>query len=238
MISSEAVVLEEKRFQLPVNPVRSRFDVTRLIGTQVPRLLQGLYPDLLWRVPTRRRTAYLTFDDGPTPQLTGRLLDLLAQHGAKATFFLIGEEAERDPGLVRAMVEGGHTIGNHTYTHPDAWRTPRGQVLRELSRTSALLEDQTQKPVRWMRPPYGRFTQSMRSWALVRRQRLTMWDLMPGDYLRNATADKVEQRVLSDIRPGSIIVLHDNPKAEHVTPSALARILTRLTDDGWSLEAL
>ena len=238
MISSEAVLLEEKRFQLPLTVRRPRFDVTHLIGTQVPRLLQGLYPDLLWRVPTRRRAAYLTFDDGPTPQLTGHLLDLLARHDAKATFFLIGNQAERDPGLVRAMVEGGHTVGNHTYTHPDAWRAPREHVLHELGRTSALLEDQTQTSVRWMRPPYGRFTQSMRSWALVRRQRLTMWDLMPGDYLPNATARKVEERVLGTIRPGSIIVLHDNPKAEHVTPAALARILAHLDDHGWSLEAL
>ena len=238
MISSEAVLLEEKRFQSPLNIGPPRFDITHLIGTQVPRLLQGLYPDILWRVPTRRRAAYLTFDDGPTPHLTGRLLDLLAQHGAKATFFLIGSQAERDPGLVQAMVEGGHTIGNHTYTHPDAWRTPHEHVLSELSRTSALLEDQTQTSVRWMRPPYGRFTQSMRSWALVRRQRLTMWDLMPGDYLPGSTAHKVEQRILSSIRPGSIIVLHDNAKAERVTPAALARLLPCLTADGWSFEAL
>ena len=217
---------------------RPLFDAMHFVGTQVPRLLQRFYPDLLWRVPTRRRVAYLTFDDGPTPQLTGRLLDLLARHEAKATFFLIGCRAEQDPGLARAMVEGRHTVGNHTYTHPDAWRAPRAQVLHELERTTALLENQTQTSVRWMRPPYGRFTHAMRSWCLTRRQRLTMWDLMPGDYLPRATAKCVHRRIRHNIRPGSIIVLHDNLKAEHVTPAALADLLTDLTANGWMLEAL
>lgn len=236
---SEILLPQEKRLHaFEHHGGRPLFDATHLVGTRVPRLIQRFYPDLLWRVPTRRRVAYFTFDDGPTPELAGRLLDLLAQHEAKATFFLIGRLAERDPGLVRATAEGGHTIGNHTYTHPDAWRAPRAQVLRELEQTTSLIEDQTQTSVRWMRPPYGRFTHAMRSWCLARRQRLTMWDLMPGDFLPRATPGNVYRRVRTDVRPGSIIVLHDNLKAEHVTPAALSELLADLTADGWSLEAL
>ena len=236
---TELVLPQEKRFRADVRPSgRPPFDATRLVGTQMPRLLQRFYPDLLWRVPTRRRVAYLTFDDGPTPELSGHLLDLLARYEAKATFFLVGSRAERDAGLVRATVEGGHAVGNHTYTHPDAWRAPRAQVLRELERTTTLLEEQTQAPVRWMRPPYGRFTHAMRSWSLARRQRLTMWDLMPGDFLPGATSGTIYRRVHADVRPGSVIVLHDNPRAAPATPAALADLLADLTADGWSLEAL
>ena len=236
---AEIVLPQEKRFLTDVQANRRLgFDATRLVGTGMPRLLGRFYPDLLWRVPTRRRVAYLTFDDGPTSELSGHLLDLLDRYGAKATFFLIGQRAERDAALVRATAEAGHTVGNHTYTHPDAWRAPRGQVLRELEQTTTLLEEQTQTAVRWMRPPYGRFTQAMRSWCLARRQRLTMWDVMPGDFLPRATSAVVHRRILADVRPGSIVVLHDNPTAAPNTPAALADLLLDLTADGWSLEAL
>ena len=115
---TELVLPQEKRFRADVRPSgRPPFDATRLVGTQMPRLLQRFYPDLLWRVPTRRRVAYLTFDDGPTPELSGHLLDLLARYEAKATFFLVGSRAERDAGLVRAMVEGGHAVGK-PHLHP------------------------------------------------------------------------------------------------------------------------
>src|SRR5690606_18259253 len=153
------------------------------------------------------RVVYLTFDDGPSRQLTAPILDLLARFDARAAFFLIGARAARDPGLVRAIAAAGHTIGNHTYTHPDAWKTPVSRLVAELERTTALLEDQVQQTVRWMRPPYGRFTRAMRAWCLARRQRLTMWDVMPGDYLPGATSRKVERRLLAYVRRGSIVVM-------------------------------
>lgn len=213
-------------------------DLTSLIGTEIPRLSARFYPDLLWRISTRQRSVYLTFDDGPTTQLTGRILDVLARFDAKATFFLIGAFAARHGELVRAIHEAGHTIGNHTYTHPDAWVTPASSVLAELERTTALLEDLIQQPVGWMRPPYGRFTRAMRAWCLARRQRLTMWDVMPGDYLPGATAHKVRRRLLAYIRQGSIVVLHDNPKCDGHLIDALTTVLSRLHDDGWRFPAL
>jgi peptidoglycan/xylan/chitin deacetylase (PgdA/CDA1 family) len=213
-------------------------DLTSLIGTEVPRASARFFPDLLWRMHGQRRTAYLTFDDGPTHQLTGRILDLLARYEAKATFFLIGAFAARDPGLVRAVHAAGHSIGNHTYTHPDAWRTPVTRVLAELEQTTALLEDQIQQAIHWMRPPYGRFTHAMRAWCLARRQHLTMWDVMPGDYLPWATRRKLEQRLFAYIRHGSIVVLHDNPKADGHMPAALETVLARLGDEGWCFPAL
>lgn len=213
-------------------------DLTSLVATRLPRALARFYPDLLWRLPSRRRVAFLTFDDGPTPALTARLLDLLDRYEARATFFLVGAHAARDPGLVRAVQAAGHAVGNHTYTHPDAWRTAPARVLTELERTTALLEDQLQQPIRWMRPPYGRFTRPMRAWCLTRRQRMTMWDVMPGDYLPSATAEKVERRLRRLTRRGSIVVLHDNPRARAAMPVALERNLRRWTQEGWRFPPL
>lgn len=213
-------------------------DLVQLVGTRVPRLAARYFPDVLWRVPTSERTAFLTFDDGPTRQMTAPLLDLLARYEVPASFFLLGGQARRHPGLVRAIAQAGHTIGNHTYHHPDAWRTPAATVLRELERTTGLLEDLAGKPVRWMRPPYGRFTRAMRRWCQLRRQRCTMWDLGPGDYLPHVTSEAIVAHVERHVRPGSIIVLHDNPKAHAVTLPALETLLQRMLETGWRFRAL
>lgn len=213
-------------------------DLVQTVGTHLPRGLARLFPDVLWRRPGPERIAYFTFDDGPTPALTAPLLDTLARFEAKASFFLLGEQSARYPALVRAIDDGGHTIGNHTYSHPDAWNTPAALVRDELERTTTLLEDQLQRPLQWMRPPYGRFTRAMRRWCRQHGQRCTMWDLGPGDYLASATPQKIEQRILRAVRPGSIIVLHDNPKSSEVTPQALASCLHRLREEGWRFAAL
>lgn len=213
-------------------------DVVHTVGTRLPRWVARYYPDVLWRMPTTERVVYFTFDDGPTASLTPTLLDTLARFEASATFFVLGKHAQRHPVLVRDLVAAGHTLGNHTFSHPDAWWASSNHVLGELERTTGLLEDLTGQPLRWMRPPYGRFTRAMRRWCDLRRQRCTMWDIGPGDYLPAATADTISCRILRAVRPGAIVVLHDNPKAEHVVPSALSRVLHDLSQDGWRFASL
>jgi len=207
------------------------------IATHLPRLAGRFFPDLLSRIQTDERVVYLTFDDGPTDTLTAPLLDLLARFEAQATFFMIGEHAARHPDLVRATLQAGHTIGNHTYTHPDAWHTAPARILSELEKTTVLLEDLIQQPLRWMRPPYGRLTETMRHWCKVRRQRLTLWDVMPGDFLPGKTTKQLECFLLKHIRPGSIVVLHDNPKAGTM-PEALQTVLSTLSQEGWRFASL
>lgn len=213
-------------------------DLVDLFGTRLPRWSARYFPDITWRIPTTDKVAYLTFDDGPTTSVTARLLDVMARFDAKGTCFLLGTHAQRHPHLVRDIAAAGHTIGNHTYTHPNAWRTPDAQLVRELEQTTGILENLIQKPVRWMRPPYGRFTDAMRHWCRVRRQQCTMWDIGPGDFLPDASTQQIAQRVVRAIRPGSIVVLHDNLKAREVAPAALHDILERLTAEGWRFPSL
>jgi peptidoglycan/xylan/chitin deacetylase (PgdA/CDA1 family) len=193
---------------------------------------------MLCRVPTDEPVAYLTFDDGPTPDLTPDLLNLLARYEARATFFLIGAHADSHPSLVRDLHEAGHTVGNHTWTHPDAWTVSTERIATEFRRTTRRLENLTGTSVRFLRPPYGHPTGPMREWCATHRQQMVMWDVMPGDFLRTATADRVERFVRRHIRPGAVIVLHDNPIVEGIMLPALRRLLQTLTAEGWRFRAL
>lgn len=208
------------------------------IATHGARWIRHFFPDLLWRIDTEERVAYLTFDDGPTEVLTQPILDTLARYNAQATFFLIGAHAKELPALVRTLHRTGHRIGNHSFTHPHPWQTTEERLIGELERTTRCIRELTGMAPRCMRPPYGEVTGALRQWCAERQCRCVMWDVMPGDYLQTATADSVARFVLKHVRPGSIIVLHDNPVCEQVTPKALEMILEVMTADGWQFEAL
>lgn len=210
------------------------------LATHGARALASFFPDLVWRAPAEdgARVTYLTFDDGPTPSMTRGLLDRLAAYDARATFFLIGDHAKRHPELVRALVAAGHTIGNHTFTHPYPWQTPAAELQAQLDRTTRLLQDLAGRRIRYVRPPYGQINGAIRTWCAERDHRAVMWDVMPGDFLPRVDRAYVERHVLRHVRPGSVIVLHDNPIVADATPDALETILQALSADGWRFEAL
>ncbi|PQJ33732.1 polysaccharide deacetylase family protein [Salinibacter sp. 10B] len=208
------------------------------LATHGLRPFHRFFPDMLWRVDAQAPTAYLTFDDGPTTECTRALLDTLSEYNAQATHFLLGHHAEQHPKLVEDIVDEGHRVGNHTYRHSDPWTTPQDKLARELQRTTEILEDLVHTPVRALRPPYGHPTGFLREWCAAQNQRMVMWDVMPGDYLQTATADRVSSFVINHVRPGSVIVLHDNPICQDVTPQALDTILDTLTTRGWRFDAL
>ena len=208
------------------------------LATHGLRPFHRFFPDLLWQVEADAKTAYLTFDDGPTEELTDDLLDLLAQYDAQATHFLVGQHADEHPGRTREIVRAGHRVGNHTHTHVDPWAVPNEVLQQELVRTTRRLQSLTQTRIRALRPPYGHPTQMLRQWCAAQNQRMVMWDVMPGDYLKTARPRRVATFVVRHVRPGSVIVLHDNPICEDVTLPALNTILRTLRAEGWSFDAL
>lgn len=145
---------------------------------------------------------FLTFDDGPHPDTTPRILELLDKHDAKATFFCLGRNVEKYPAVYDSIIAAGHSTGNHTWSHPNGWTTSTRKYLEDADRASKVIDS------RLFRPPYGRITPGQ--WRQLRKKyEIIMWTRMFADYRKNFNPDAAR---LSGIRPGDILVMHDSVK--------------------------
>jgi len=198
---------------------------------RTPALAKRLLGGLIWGMQGQGGDLYLTFDDGPDPLVTPWVLDELARFGAKATFFCTGRNAEANPELMDRLRDEGHAVGNHTWDHPDGWRTPTAAYLRNVLRC------QRSTGTRLFRPPYGRITPRQVR-ALQSRFEIVMWDVLSADFDTAIGGEHCLRNVLRHARPGSIIVFHDSPKAwprlRHALPLALEHLVTK----GFTMRAL
>ena len=197
-----------------------------------PPALERLYwPGLLWRMSAKEKSLYLTFDDGPEPRVTPWVLDVLNDFSAKATFFVVGENAGRHPALVDRMREEGHAVGNHTHRHLNGWRTGSTEYLADVDRAQHLLGAQL------FRPPYGRIARAQAA-ALKSRFTIVMWDVLSKDYDARITPAQCVRNVLGASRNGSIVVFHDSLKAEPNLRHALPAALREWSRAGFAFKAL
>src|SRR3954470_21684313 len=172
----------------------------------------------------------LTFDDGPNRTATPDILDTLAAHGVTATFFVVGQMAAANPTIVSRESQEGHTIGNHSWDHPDLTKLDRAQVESELQQTNDVIEQVTgTTPTQW-RPPYGATDAAVRQVAADFGLTSVLWRVAPRDWA-DPPATTVRDRVLQAVRPGSVILLHDGSGAN--APEALPMILDGLADMGY-----
>ncbi len=212
-----------------------------MIAAYGPSLARNIHADLIWRIECGDEPSlYLTFDDGPTRHLTPRILDVLDRNDVRATFFLLGKHLTGSPGAVKSIEDGGHRIGLHGFDHLDAWSVDLPTILADLNRGFADLSSQVSSPLRFFRPPYGRFRKATRRWARENQLAIVMWDVMPGDFMAGVSAGKIVSRVIRRVRNGSIIVLHDswNPHVVQNTVASLETMLPILKDEGWRFEIL
>jgi peptidoglycan-N-acetylglucosamine deacetylase len=177
------------------------------------------------------KTAYLTFDDGPIPEVTPQVLDILASRGAKATFFCVGENVERYPEIFRRILDDGHAVGNHSFSHLKGWQTPAEEYVGNVERCRRLVDSSL------FRPPHGRFT--LRQFLRLRKNyRFVLWSVLSKDYDRETTPDQCLANVLKFTRPGSIIVFHDSLKAREKVLYALPAVLDALGAEGFRFERI
>lgn len=215
-------------------PVTLSADVVR--GLQALQKSDPVKPEA---TPAERPTKviYLTFDDGPTVAHTKRILDLLDEYDAKATFFQVGENVTANPELTQAVAEQGHALGNHSWNHRDMRNLGLRRLNQQITRTSNALRKMTGRPVTCLRPPYGALNARVRSASREDKLALKMWDIDPRDWKRPGAAT-IARRVISRADPGDVALMHDGGGNRAQSVRALERILRSLSKKGYGFETL
>lgn len=196
---------------------------------QPPLLYRLLFPEAIWRIKKRKRkVAYLTFDDGPIPEVTPWVLDTLDRYGVKGTFFFVGDNVRRYPELYEEVKRRGHSFGNHTMHHLQGMKTPRFHYMRDITEADGYIDSSL------FRPPHGllRWAQAK---AIKKHYNIVMYDLVTRDYSRQMNPEQVFNNVRRYARNGSIIVFHDSLKAERNIREALPRAIEWLQNEGYEL---
>lgn len=199
---------------------------------QPPLLYRLLFPEAIWRVKNKgSRSVYLTFDDGPIPEVTPWVLDTLDSFGVKATFFLVGDNVRRNPQLFDEIKHRGHSFGNHTMHHLQGMKVTTLRYMRDITEADTLIDSVL------FRPPHGiiRWAQAA---AIKNHYNIVMYDLVTRDYSRKVTPEQVLDNVKRFSRNGSIIVFHDSLKAERNLRYALPRAIQWLKDEGYEFRTL
>ena len=199
---------------------------------QFPTWLQRIYSGVVWRMNPSSRVVYLTFDDGPIAECTPQVLDVLSQYGVKATFFMVGENAERYPELLQRIKSEGHAVGNHTFHHKRGHQTSLTTYLRDVEQANQLLST----PL--FRPPHGRMTYSQKRALLEAGYTIYLWDVLTHDYNPSYSPEKMLSIVKRFTRNGSIIVLHDSIKSCDRMLVVLPQIIQWLQEQGFELKPL
>lgn len=198
---------------------------------QLPLFFRRIYGKVLWRKDSNKKVIYLTFDDGPIPEVTPWVLDVLDQYEVKATFFCVGENVWRHPDLYQEILRRGHRTGNHTYNHLRGFLTKTDQYLENIEKAAKHIDSDL------FRPPHGDLWRKQYL-ALNKKYQIVQWDLITRDYNKKLRGEQVLNIVKQHARNGSIIVFHDSLKAEQNMKYALPRSLAYLKSEGFSFEVL
>ena len=198
-----------------------------------PYLLRKIFPRLIWRFSVKEKIVFLTFDDGPIPELTPWILDTLKLYDAKATFFCVGENVLKNREIFNRIVNEGHAVGNHTYNHLNGWKTENNLYFENIEKCEQLTQSKL------FRPPYGKIKRSqLYSKFLTNRFKVILWDVLSYDFDKNIAPEKCVSNVLSNVKPGSIIVFHDNVKAEKNLIHSLPIVLEKLSSEGFIFDII
>ncbi len=194
-------------------------------------------PYASFRIQAPTPTLYLTFDDGPTPGVTEDILNILSEHHAKATFFCIGAQVESHRDLTLRILAEGHSIGNHTYSHLNGWFARKATYLSDIERACTILHEVASIRTPLFRPPFGRMHPF--HWrAMKHRWRCIMWDVTSQDFVEELSWKAIEKTVIDNSSSGSIVLLHDSPRAAPRSVKALPGILRHFKEQGFQFQAL
>ncbi|RLD25955.1 MAG: polysaccharide deacetylase family protein [Bacteroidetes bacterium] len=197
--------------------------------TKIPDIVKPLASDLIWNLSPQTQTLYLTFDDGPVVGVTDWVLEILDRYNAKATFFCVGENVERNPELFEQIIKQGHSVANHSYNHLNGWKTSNFTYYRNVLKADELIGSKL------FRPPYGKITRQQVK-SLKKKYKIIMWDVLSGDFDENLKSESCIKNVIKASKSGSIIVFHDSEKSKSNLMETLPEILRHYTVKGYSFK--
>jgi peptidoglycan-N-acetylglucosamine deacetylase len=198
---------------------------------KTPMFIQSLFPAFTWRMPTPEKVIYLTFDDGPIPEVTPWVLAQLKKYDAKATFFCVGANVEKNQDIFQQVLQAGHTVGNHTYSHLNGWETENIDYFHNIRHCARLVKTSL------FRPPYGRISPKQTEFV-QRHYDVVMWDVLSGDFDNDITPEDCFLNVINHAKAGSIIVFHDNVKAQNNLYYTLPRALAYFAEQGYVFKSI
>lgn len=227
----------------------------KLVPSKTPWLFKKLFPNYVWEFlpsPNTNKVLYLTFDDGPTPKITSWTLDVLKQYNAKATFFCIGNNVEKHPEIFNTILAEGHSIGNHTNTHVQGWRTKTKVYLEDFKKAEETIKFQIESSgisdseivnqksliVNLFRPPFGKLKNSQGNALIKLGYKMIMWSVISFDWEQYITPEKCLDLVIKNATSGSIVVFHDSVKASKNMQYALPKVLDYYSKKGFRFEAI
>lgn len=198
---------------------------------KTPLWLRKLFPTLTWSIPTEEKVLYLTFDDGPIPEITEWTLNELRKYNAKATFFCIGDNVRKYPSVFKKVLEEGHKVGNHTFNHLKGWSTNNNKYYQNIDKCSELVKSDL------FRPPFGRIKTSQYK-ELQKNYKIIMWSILTWDFLKNLDQEWALKTTIEKTMRGDIIVFHDSVKAEHNLKFLLPKYLKYFSEKGFEFKSL
>jgi len=199
--------------------------------TKIPKLIQYLLYYFEFKIKGENKTLYLTFDDGPIPEVTPEVLDILDKYNAKATFFCVADNIKKHPEVFQSIIDRGHRLGNHTYHHIKGWETPNNEYFEDIERANQLVNSNL------FRPPYGRigFFQVR---ELRKKYRLILWSVLSYDYSGKLSKEKVWDNIRKSVTDNDIILFHDNIKARDNMIFALNNTLLYFSKKGFQFKSI
>lgn len=198
----------------------------------IPFFLPLIIPSLTWKVQTNDKTVFLTFDDGPHPEITPWVLDELERYNAKATFFCVGHNVTKHPETYRQVLDRGHAVGNHTYNHLSGWSHSQNAYFNNIDACAEVVQSNL------FRPPYGRIVPWQIAAIQQKGYKIIMWDILTCDYESSLDINRALATTVRNTQPGSILVFHDSIKAEAQLKQLLPQVLQQLSDKGYQFKSL
>lgn len=204
---------------------------------KVPKIIKKIFYNQVWDIPNAEKKIYLTFDDGPTPEITEWVLNLLEKENIKATFFCIGSNIKKHPDIFKKIITAGHSVGNHTFNHLKGWKTSKDEYIENVDLCRTEMSKLAIENGNLFRPPYGKIKPNQCKTLRKKGYKIIMWDILSKDYDSSTTPEKCLKHV-KKTKTGSIIVFHDSIKARKNLEYTLPRAITFLKSKGFVFNSI